>query len=145
MISRLLGMPLWRPLKDRLFRWLFAGEETVLLADQMFLLALTLLVLDIAGPGVQLGTILAVASVPGALLMLVGGWVADRFPPAAVLVASNAGRAALMAPSPPSPLCSWRPRQSPSPWRAALRTATSRPTVRKPTRARTGTWHRRIP
>ena len=29
--------------------------------------------------------------------MLVGGWVSDRFPPAAVLVVSNAGRAALMA------------------------------------------------
>lgn len=97
MIKRLLGLPLWRPLKHRLFRRLFAGEGIALLADQMFLIALTLLVLEVAGPGPQLGGVLAVASVPGAVLMLVGGWVSDRFPPAAVLVVSNAGRAALMA------------------------------------------------
>ncbi len=97
MIGRLLGLSLWRPLGDRLFRRLFVGEGLALLADQMFLISLTLLVLEVAGPGPQLGTILAVASVPGAMLMLVGGWVADRFPPAAVLVVSNAGRAVLMA------------------------------------------------
>lgn len=97
MIGRLLGLPLWRPLKDRHFRRLFAGEGIALLADQMFLIALTLLVLEVAGPGYQLGSVLAVASIPGAVLMLVGGWVADRFPPAAVLVVSNAGRALLMA------------------------------------------------
>lgn len=97
MIGRLLGLSLWRPLKDRLFRRLFVGEGLALLADQMFLIALTLLVLEVAGPGAQLGTILAVASIPGAMLMLVGGWVADRFPPAAVLVVSNTGRAVLMA------------------------------------------------
>jgi MFS family permease len=84
-------------LKDRLFRRLFVGEGVALLADQMFLISLTLLVLEVAGPGAQLGSVLAVASIPGALLMLVGGWVSDRFPPAAVLVVSNAGRAALMA------------------------------------------------
>lgn len=97
MIGRLLGLSLWRPLKDRLFRRLFVGEGVALLADQMFLISLTLLVLEVAGPGPQLGSVLAVASIPGALLMLVGGWVSDRFPPAAVLVVSNAGRAALMA------------------------------------------------
>jgi MFS family permease len=93
-IGRLLGLSLWLPLKDRLFRRLFVGEGVALLADQMFLISLTLLVLEVAGPGAQLGSVLAVASIPGALLMLVGGWVSDRFPPAAVLVVSNAGRAA---------------------------------------------------
>ena len=97
MIGRLLGLSLWLPLKDRLFRRLFVGEGVALLADQMFLISLTLLVLEVAGPGAQLGSVLAVASIPGALLMLVGGWVSDRFPPATVLVVSNAGRAALMA------------------------------------------------
>jgi MFS family permease len=96
-IGRLLGLSLWLPLKDRLFRRLFVGEGVALLADQMFLISLTLLVLEVAGPGPQLGSVLAVASIPGALLMLVGGWVSDRFPPAAVLVVSNAGRVALMA------------------------------------------------
>jgi MFS family permease len=96
-ISRLLDLPLWRPLRDRLFRRLFYGEGLAVLADQMFLVALTLLVLRIAGPGLELGSVLAAASVPGAVFMLFGGWVADRFPPTAVLVASNAGRALLMA------------------------------------------------
>lgn len=97
MIRRLFGLPLWTPLKDRLFRRLFLGENLAMLADQMFLIALTLLVLRVAGPGAQLGSVLAVASIPGAVFMLVGGWVSDRFPPAAVLVFSNAGRAVLMA------------------------------------------------
>jgi uncharacterized membrane protein YqjE len=72
-IGRLLGLSLWLPLKDRLFRRLFVGEGVALLADQMFLISLTLLVLEVAGPGAQLGSVLAVASIPGALLMLVGG------------------------------------------------------------------------
>lgn len=97
MIRRLFGLPLWTPLKDRLFRRLFLGENLAMLADQMFLIALTLLVLRVAGPGAELGSVLAVASIPGAAFMLVGGWVSDRFPPAAVLVVSNAGRALLMA------------------------------------------------
>lgn len=66
-----------------------------MLADQMFFIALTLLVLEVAGPGLQLGSVLAVASVPGAALMLVGGRVSDRVSPALVLVFSNAGRALL--------------------------------------------------
>jgi MFS family permease len=92
-IRCLLDLPLWRPLKGRLF----VGEGLAVLADQMFLVALTLLVLRIAGPGLELGSVLAAASDPGAIFMLFGGWVADRFPPAAVLVASNTGRALLMA------------------------------------------------
>lgn len=97
MIGRLLSLPLWRPLRDRTFRRLFLGEGLALLADHAFFIALTLLVLEVAGPGAALGAVLAVASVPGAALMVVGGWVSDRFPPAAVLVVSNAGRSALLA------------------------------------------------
>ena len=97
MIGRLGKLALWRPLGIGRFRRLFLGESLALLADQMFLITLTLLVLRVAGPGAELAGVLAVASVPGAALMLAGGLVADRFPPAAVLAISNAGRATLMA------------------------------------------------
>lgn len=96
MLGRLRKLPLLQPLRDRAFRLLCLGEGVALLADQMFLVALTLLVVEIAGVGVGLGSVLAVASVPGAVLMLVGGWAADRFSPARVLVVSNTGRALLM-------------------------------------------------
>lgn len=46
-------------------------------------------------PGLALGSVLAVASIPGAGLMLVGGWLADRVSPATLLVFSNVGRALL--------------------------------------------------
>ncbi|MBA2691939.1 MAG: MFS transporter [Rubrobacter sp.] len=83
------------PLRGRAFRRVFAGSGLAMLADQMFFIALTLLVLDVAGPGLQLGSVLAVAAVPGAALMLFGGWVSDRVSPVLVLVFSNAGRAIL--------------------------------------------------
>ena len=76
---------------------LFYGQGSSLLADQFFLVALTLLTLRVAGPGFELGAVLAVAAIPGAILMPLGGWASDRFPPASILVVSNTGRAMLVA------------------------------------------------
>lgn len=84
------------PLRLPDFRWLFAGGGLALLADQMFFVALTLLVTEQAGVGAQLGGVLTAASVPGAVLMLAAGWLADRVAPARVLTAANTGRAVLM-------------------------------------------------
>ncbi|MGI8649364.1 MAG: MFS transporter [Rubrobacter sp.] len=84
-----------KPLSGRAFGRVFAGESLAMLADQMFFIALTLLVLQVAGPGLALGSVLAVASIPGAALMFFGGWLADRIPPATLLVFSNIGRALL--------------------------------------------------
>lgn len=95
MFGRLKKVELFVPLAGRAFRRVFAGGALALLADQMFFIALTLLVLEVAGPGLALGSVLAVASVPGAVLMLFGGWLSDRVSPAKVLVWSNAGRALL--------------------------------------------------
>ena len=97
MFGRIGKLPLWRPLARRSFRLLFFGQGSSLLADQFFLVALTLLTLRVAGPGFELGAVLAVAAVPGAVLMPLGGWASDRFPPASILVVSNTGRAALVA------------------------------------------------
>ncbi len=97
MFGRLKKLPLWQPLAGRRFRLLFFGQGASLLADQFFLVALTLLALRVAGPGFELGAVLAVAAIPGAVLMPLGGWASDRFPPAAILVVSNTGRAAIVA------------------------------------------------
>jgi len=67
-----------------------------MLADQAFLVALTWLVLRVSGSGAQLGAVLAVASVPGAVLMPVGGVLSDRSSPALIMVLSSIGRVALL-------------------------------------------------
>ena len=68
-----------------------------MLADQAFLVALTWLVLRIAGSGAELGAVLAVASVPGAILMPVGGVLSDRSSPTLVMVCASIGRVVLLA------------------------------------------------
>lgn len=85
------------PLRAPAFRRLLTGGGLALLADQMFFVALTVLVTEQAGVGAQLGGVLTAASVPGAVLMLVGGWLADRVAPARVLTLTNTGRALLTA------------------------------------------------
>ena len=68
-----------------------------MLADQAFLVALTWLVLGVAGAGVELGTVLAVASIPGIVLMPLGGVISDRFPPTLILLLSSVVRAMLLS------------------------------------------------
>ena len=57
-----------------------------MLADQAFLVALTWLVLRVAGSGAELGAVLAVASVPGAILMPLGGVLSDRSSPVLIMI-----------------------------------------------------------
>lgn len=97
MLTRLRALDLWRPLKGRSFRWLWAGAGLSMLADQAFLIALTWLVLRVAGSGAELGAVLAVASVPGAVLMPVGGVLSDRSSPALIMICASAGRILLLA------------------------------------------------
>src|ERR687890_934366 len=96
-LIRLRALDLWRPLKARSFRRLWAGAGLSMLADQAFLVALTWLVLRVAGSGAELGAVLAVASVPGAVLMPVGGVLSDRSSPALIMICANAGRILLLA------------------------------------------------
>ncbi len=95
-LARALQSPLWQPLRQSRFRRLWAGEAASLLADQAFFVTLMLLVLQVAGPGAELGAVLAVAAIPGAVLLPFGGWLADRVAPATVMAAASAGRAVLM-------------------------------------------------
>jgi predicted MFS family arabinose efflux permease len=68
-----------------------------MLADQAFLVALTWLVLRLAGSGAELGAVLAVASVPGAVLMPLGGVLSDRSSPVLIMIGTSVGRVLLLA------------------------------------------------
>ena len=97
MLKHVRNMTMAQPIRLTGFRRLFAGEGIAVFADQMLMVALTLLALRAVGPGFALGSVLAVAAIPGALLMPVGGWVSDRFSPARVLLLCGVGRTLLAA------------------------------------------------
>jgi MFS family permease len=84
-------------LRLRGFRLLWAGELISLLGDQFYLIALPWLVLQLTGDALAVGTVLALAGIPRALFMLVGGALTDRFSPRTVMLASNLLRMALVA------------------------------------------------
>lgn len=92
MLKHVRAMTMVQPIRLPRFRQLFVGESIAVFADQMLLVALTLLALRVAGPGFALGSVLAVAAVPGAMLMPLGGWMSDRFSPAKVLFLCGTGR-----------------------------------------------------
>lgn len=83
-------------LADPVFRRLWVGAGLVAITEALFLVCLTLLALDLAGPGATVGVVLAVAAVPRALLLPVGGVVADRLAPARIMVAATWLRTALL-------------------------------------------------
>lgn len=85
------------PLRVRDFRLLWAGESISLLGDQFYLIALPWLVLMLTDNPVILGTVVALAAVPRAVFMLVGGVLVDRFSPRGIMFASNLARMVLVA------------------------------------------------
>jgi MFS family permease len=96
-LTRILELELWKPLKWLSFRRLWTAAGISMLADQAFLVALTWLVLRVAGSGAELGAVLAVASVPGAILMPLGGVLSDRSSPVLIMVCTSVGRVLLLA------------------------------------------------
>jgi MFS family permease len=87
---------MFRPLAGRDFRLLFIGETISLLGDQFHFIALAWLTLEITGSGLALGTVLLVAGLPRAVLVLVGGVAADRFSPRTIMLGSNSIRALIV-------------------------------------------------
>ncbi len=85
------------PLRVPDFRLLWIGESVSLLGDQFYLIALPWLVLQLTGSALALGTVLALASIPRALFMLIGGALVDRFSPRNVMFISNFLRMILVA------------------------------------------------
>src|SRR5512139_4287705 len=82
-------------LQIRNFRLLWIGEGISLLGDQFYMIALPWLVLSLTGNALAVGTVMAMAGIPRALFMLVGGALADRFTPRRLMINSNLGRLVL--------------------------------------------------
>ena len=91
------GSPMAKVLRNRNFRLLWAGQGTSLLGDQFAFIALPWLVLRLTNDPLALGLTLALGGIPRALIMLIGGAIADRFP------------AARSCWPPTSCACSWSP------------------------------------
>lgn len=80
------------PLKKRAFRLYWIGESTSLLGDQFYFIALPWLVLQVTGEAFAVGSVLALAGLPRAVIMLFGGAFSDRYSPRSVLLAANLAR-----------------------------------------------------
>lgn len=78
------------------FRNLWIGATISFLGDQFYLVALPWLTLQLTGSSLALGTLLMVAGIPRAALMLVGGAVIDRFSARRVLITTAAIRFVLV-------------------------------------------------
>lgn len=79
-------------LKNRNLRLLWLGEGFSVLGSQFYLIALPWLVLQLTGDPLKMGTVLALAGIPRALFILVGGAMTDRFSPKMLMICSNAVR-----------------------------------------------------
>ena len=74
------------------FRLLWIGRTISNLGDQFYLVALPWLVLGLTNSSLALGTIMMTATIPTAVLMLVGGAVSDRLSPRKVWISTTAAR-----------------------------------------------------
>ncbi|HLO16568.1 MAG TPA: MFS transporter, partial [Anaerolineales bacterium] len=74
-------LSLLRLLSLRDFRQLWSSQAIGRMGDQFYLVALPWLVLKLTNDPLAMGLVLATASVPRAVFMLVGGALTDRFSP----------------------------------------------------------------
>ena len=81
--------PMAHVLRHRDFRLLWIGQATSLIGDQFALIAMPWLVLWLTNDPLVLGTVLALAGIPRAIFMLVGGAIVDRFSPRTVMLVSD--------------------------------------------------------
>lgn len=80
------------PLANRNFRLLWLGETVSMFGDQFYVVALPWLVFQLTGSSLAFGSVLMVAGIPRAVLMLFGGVFTDRFSPRTVMFVSNVAR-----------------------------------------------------
>lgn len=83
--------------RQRDFKLLWIGEAISLIGDQFYMIALPWLVLQLTGSALAMGTVLALAGIPRALFMLIGGALTDRLTPRMVMLASNLLRMMLVS------------------------------------------------
>jgi MFS family permease len=84
-------------LKARDYRLLWIGQSVSHLGDQFHLIALPWLVLTLTHDPFQLGLVLALAGIPRAAVMLIGGAFADRHSPRVIMLVSDALRFVIAA------------------------------------------------
>lgn len=77
------------PLSVRNFRLLWLGEGISVLGDHFDMIALPWLVLQLTNDPFALGTVMALANIPRAIFILIGGTIVDRFSPRTVMLVSN--------------------------------------------------------
>lgn len=83
-------------LRNSNFRWLLGGGLVSMLGDQFSMLALPWLVLSLTGDSLSLGIAVALMGAPRAVLILLGGTLADRYSPRRVLLVSKYANAAIL-------------------------------------------------
>ena len=83
-------------LRNSNFRWLLGGGLVSMLGDQFSMLALPWLVLSLTGDSLSLGIAVALMGAPRAVLILLGGTVADRYSPRRVLLLSKYANAVIL-------------------------------------------------
>ncbi len=83
-------------LSNRNLRLLVVGQFLSAVGDQFYLIAMPWLALEISGRALVAGAVLAVAGIPRAAFMLLGGAVTDRYSPKWLLIGSNGLQALLM-------------------------------------------------
>jgi MFS family permease len=83
-------------LQDASFRWMLGGGAISMLGDQFTMIALPWLVLQMTGDALTLGLVVALMSVPRAVLILFGGALADRHSPRQVLLLTKYANALLL-------------------------------------------------
>jgi len=88
----------WTVFASGPFRLLWIGTTLSLFGDFFSYVAMAWLVLQLTGSSLALGTVLVVQALPRAVLMLVGGALADRLSPRLTMVGSMGLRAVFVAP-----------------------------------------------
>jgi hypothetical protein len=88
----------WTVFASGSFRKLWAATTLSLFGDFFSYIALAWLVLQLTGSSLALGTVLVVQALPRAVLMAVGGALADRLSPRLTMLGSMALRSAVVAP-----------------------------------------------
>jgi hypothetical protein len=88
----------WTVFSSGSFRKLWVATTLSLFGDFFSYIAMAWLVLQLTGSSLALGTVLVVQALPRALLMVVGGALADRVSPRLTMLGSMGLRAVVVAP-----------------------------------------------
>jgi MFS family permease len=87
---------LWAPLRVPAYRYLFAGQATSLLGDQLLVVALPFLLLGRGVDAAGLGGVFAAYGAARVVALPIGGWLGDRYARRLVMMASDVVRALLV-------------------------------------------------